>query len=271
MVNVIFLRTPNDELIVKSNEAVATYITIKYSSLNQGSCGITDTILINNQTLTLNVLFKVNFVAIGIYDITVTKAGSVDTLTTTYSYRGNTRKTFAKNLRNLICENECGPCNKVKNPCKKECDKCKELKCEPDGYQIVFNNFLELLNNYDVNYKTAFKISCGNSLLDFISNATFANTYTFDKLVCEECFENEYLGKHGFKSDYFKKMLILYYLGFYFTDKYYFSVGAHGETIANVNAEIDLLYDINTIKKCILDYGLNFDSLLTIHTNGNTC
>jgi hypothetical protein len=166
-------------------------------------------------------------------------------------------------IEKTLCSkcNDCGNCNDSDENCiSKEAKVCLRNQ-SLFNYIQVYNN---LIKPFTFNAPTKF-----NTFLDnFNSEAIYNNICFIKEELCKQLLETDIDGKTHTNQDLFNYFISIYYLGLYLYDKSFIptSIFTNDEVIEELEY-LKTIYKYDTIKKCILNLGINVDSLIEIITS----
>lgn len=170
---------------------------------------------------------------------TLTIKDNIDNTTTSYNftYVGSLEKYFIKRAMRFLC-NDCKECC---NDCE-ENKNCDEKKCNP--YYELINQAIFLNHWFDIP---------GSYIKDTTSSIHHASMMNE---ICKSTLEVELKGNDCcFNELMFKRLILSYYTGFYYTIKKYINDTVSITNKAEEIAKLDEKYQILKLEQCINKYG----------------
>jgi|GEM_PF-5264231 len=236
MINYNFIKNINGTFTLTNNET--TPIIINISSYQM----MTNLSLYTNYTLVSGGTLIVAPTIIGNYKLIVTKG--IETKEQIFIYTADLINYFIKDSIELLCGDDCVSCREKKQSCKDtgltQCNKYQSLL-----NQLLFLWYVIINDNYSFN---------------LYIKATFQ--YYFSSLIkniCKETFSFAFLGNPCLNEELFKKMIAIYYIGFYLKEY-------NSYTSQSDKDFINSLYQIDKIKECINTLGLSFEKLNSFYS-----
>lgn len=210
--------------------------TVKTQSISVSTMSsiVNKTTVYDNYQLAPGLTLEIKPIVSSIYTLYV--KDDISNTSFNFTYVGATEEYFIKRSLKFLC-NDCEECD-----CKDTLENCNENKCNP--YYELLNQAI-FLNHY-------FNVPGG-----YIKDTT-SSIHHIDMMndMCKSTLQVELLGNNCcFNDEMFKRLILSYYTGFYFTIKKYI---IDEPTIINKQEELDKLdikYQIQKVIGCITKYG----------------